>query len=42
MPQRGFANQKAFIEYAEQNGLVYAWQGSSALGGIAEKVASAI
>ena len=28
MPQRQFANQKALIEYAEQNGLAYAWQGS--------------
>ena len=25
MPQRKFANQKALIEYAEQNGLVYVW-----------------
>jgi hypothetical protein len=30
MPQREFANQKALIDYAEQNGLVYAWQGSPA------------
>jgi hypothetical protein len=26
MPQRNFANQKALIEYAEQNGLVYVWE----------------
>ena len=25
MPQRKFANQKALIDYAEQNGLVYVW-----------------
>ena len=25
MPQKKFANQKALIEYAEQNGLVYVW-----------------
>ena len=25
MPQRKFANQKALIEYAEQNGIVYVW-----------------
>ena len=25
MPQRKFANQKALIEYAEQNSLVYVW-----------------
>jgi hypothetical protein len=25
MPVREFANQKAFIDYAEQNGLVYVW-----------------
>jgi hypothetical protein len=25
MPQRKFANQKALIGYAEQNGLVYVW-----------------
>lgn len=30
MPQREFTNQKALIEYAEQNGLVYEWQGSQA------------
>jgi hypothetical protein len=30
MSQREFANQKALIEYAEQNGLVYEWQGSQA------------
>jgi hypothetical protein len=30
MPRREFANQKALIEHAEQNGLVYAWQGSPA------------
>jgi hypothetical protein len=30
MSQREFANQKALIGYAEQNGLVYAWQGSQA------------
>jgi hypothetical protein len=30
MPQREFTNQKALIEYAEQNGLAYAWQGSPA------------
>jgi hypothetical protein len=28
MSQQEFANQKALIDYAEQNGLVYAWQGS--------------
>jgi hypothetical protein len=27
---REFANQKALIDYAEQNGLAYAWQGSLA------------
>jgi hypothetical protein len=30
MSQREFANQKALIAYAEQNGLVYEWQGSQA------------
>ena len=25
MPQRKFANQKALVDYAEQNGLVYVW-----------------
>ena len=30
MSQREFANQKALIEYAEQNGLFYEWQGSQA------------
>ena len=30
MTHRQFANQKALIEYAEQNGLVYEWQGSQA------------
>jgi hypothetical protein len=30
MPQRQFANQKALIEYAEQNGLVYLWEGGPA------------
>jgi hypothetical protein len=28
--QPEFANQKALIEYAEQNGLAYAWEGSPA------------
>ena len=27
MPQKTFANQKALIDYAEQNGLVYLWAG---------------
>ena len=27
MPHRKFANQKALIDYAEQNGLVYLWAG---------------
>ena len=27
MPVREFANQKAFIEHAERNGLVYLWEG---------------
>ena len=26
MPQRNFENQKALIDYAEQNGLVYVWE----------------
>ena len=26
MPQRKFANPKALIDYAEQNGLAYLWQ----------------
>src|SRR4029077_13585767 len=30
MPQREFANQKALIEYAEQNGLAYLWEGMHA------------
>ena len=30
MSQREFANQKALIAYAEQNGLVYEWQGAQA------------
>jgi hypothetical protein len=25
MPQRKFANQKALVDYVEQNGLVYVW-----------------
>jgi hypothetical protein len=27
MPQREFANQKALVAYAEQNGLIYLWEG---------------
>ena len=27
MPLKTFANQKALIEYAKQNGLVYLWAG---------------
>jgi hypothetical protein len=27
MPQKTFVNQKALIDYAEQNGLVYLWAG---------------
>ena len=30
MPQREFANQQALISYAEQNGLVYLWEGTPA------------
>ena len=30
MPQRKFANQKELIEYAQRNGLVYAWERSPA------------
>jgi hypothetical protein len=30
MLQREFASQKALIAYAEQNGLVYTWQGEQA------------
>jgi hypothetical protein len=30
MSVRSFADQKALIDYAERNGLVYAWQGSPA------------
>jgi hypothetical protein len=30
MPVRQFANQKAFIEHAERNGLVYLWEGTPA------------
>ena len=30
MSVRAFADQKAVIDYAERNGLVYAWQGSPA------------
>ena len=29
MPQREFANQKALIDYAEQNNLAYTWKGSN-------------
>ena len=28
MPVREFANEKALLDYAEQNGLVYLWEGS--------------
>ena len=27
MPQRKFVNQKALVDYAERNGLVYLWAG---------------
>jgi hypothetical protein len=30
MPVREFANQKAFIDHAERNGLVYLWEGMPA------------
>ena len=30
MPQREFANQKRLMEYAEQNGLAYLWDGTPA------------
>jgi hypothetical protein len=30
MPRREFANQKALIDYAERNGLEYAWEYSPA------------
>jgi hypothetical protein len=30
MPQRQFANQKALIDYAVRNGLVYLWEGMPA------------
>jgi hypothetical protein len=30
MPQREFANQKALVAYAEQNDLVYLWEGMPA------------
>ena len=29
MPQRKFVNQKALVDYAERNGLVYLWAGPS-------------
>jgi hypothetical protein len=32
MPQREFANQKALIDYAEQNGLAYLWEGMPSFG----------
>ena len=28
MPVREFANEKALLDYVEQNGLVYLWEGS--------------
>ena len=30
MPPREFANQKALVAYAEQNGLAYLWEGMPA------------
>jgi hypothetical protein len=30
MPVREFANKKALIDYAEQNGLAYLWEGTRA------------
>jgi hypothetical protein len=43
--QREFANQKALIAHAEQNGLAYAWEGTPARsrsGGISNYVADSL